>query len=277
MAVAGVGLAGQGIGVDHISAGPMAVHDHVVFDYHIPIKGDPFPHEVKEGYAYDGVDLMAAVGWHWGRAHLLTSLRLTPASRAHFAYDQDTDFKPGTDFTHGNAGPAKSRTFGLDQAFPLLHFRRAGEVGFDVGFLRQWTRYHRVTTYDLNTNPALPSNTYTRLISEQAIVYELRSSLTWAQQRRLGGWTARAKLGVTPVSAIFLRNYIPVVLAATSTEAYGGTAAIGLGHALGRWGVQISATAGRFNGYRAIEGFRREEYTLRLELERAPQIGRAHV
>src|SRR6185312_12561870 len=32
-------LAGQGTGIDFLSAGPLAVHDHIVFDYHFPIRG----------------------------------------------------------------------------------------------------------------------------------------------------------------------------------------------------------------------------------------------
>ncbi|HXE31228.1 MAG TPA: hypothetical protein VN515_05455 [Terriglobales bacterium] len=71
-------LAGQGTGIDFLSAGPLAVHDHIVFDYHFPIKGDPYHNESKEGYAFDGVDIGVVVGWHWGGTQLGTSFRAPP-------------------------------------------------------------------------------------------------------------------------------------------------------------------------------------------------------
>src|SRR6185437_9833632 len=106
IAVVGLSLAGcvvalgQSFRVESLRFGPVAVHDHLEFDYHIPIKGDPFPHEVREGYGYDGVDLELRVDWRWRGAALWTVLRGTPHSRLHFDYDQDTDFEHGTNATH---------------------------------------------------------------------------------------------------------------------------------------------------------------------------------
>ena len=259
--------AAQGIGVDSVSVGPLAVHDHVAFDLHIPIKNDPYPHEVKQGYAFDGVDLAAAIHWHWGRLRLTTRLRVTPASRLHFAYDQDTDFEPATAFTHGDEGLAHSRTFGIAQTLPLWRPPAGwGALAYRVTFLRQWTRYHAVTTYDLNTNPALPSTYYQRLISERAIIYELRSTLAWSGARRAGPWRLRGELGFTPLTSIFLRNYIPVVLAATSSEAYGANTVLSAARAWGGWRFTLRGTAGVYQGYRWIEGFSRQEYTLGLDI-----------
>lgn len=267
LAALALGLRAQGLGVDAVAVGPMAVHDHVAFDYHLAVRNDPYPHETRESYAFDGVDLAAAVQWHWGRARFATALRVTPASRLHFAYDQDTDFMPGNASTHGNEGLAHSRTFAVDQTLPLARWPGYGLLTWDIGFLRQWTRYHQVTTYDWNSNPALPSNTYTRLISEQAILYELRPSLDWESDRTFGAWQAGTKLSLTPLSAVFLHNYIPVVLAATSLQAWGGNLALGAGHRLGSWQARLIASAGVYNGYSSrTAGFRREDFSLRLEL-----------
>jgi len=261
-------LAAQGIGLDRVAVGPLAIHDHVVFDYHFRVLNDPFPHETKEGYAFDGADVAMAIDWHWDKTQLQTRLRVTPASRTHFAYDQDTDFEPNTNFTHGNEGEAKSRTFGVGQSLPFFSLGRWGAVGLDEDFLRQWTRYHQVTTYDLNTNPALASNIFTRLISEQAILYELRSTLTLSERRQWDGWTAEAKLGATPASIVWLHNYIPVVLAATSTEVYGGSAHMALSRGLGKWGAGFDLDAGRYNSYHPIAGFRREQFSVALLISR---------
>lgn len=260
--VAAQGGQAQPLG-DALQFGALAVHDHIAFNYHFRVKNDPFPHQTKEGYAFDGVDAVAALHWHWGDAHLTTTLRATPISRSHFAYDQDTDFMPGNDFTHGNAGPARSRTLGLDQSFALT---RSGHWAADLGFLRQWTRYHQVTTYDLNTNPALPSNIFSRLISERAIVYEVRPSLTWTTQSRHRAWATGAAFSATPLTEVFLRNYIPVVLAATSLSAYGGSATLAAAHALGGWTAQVGAGAGWYQNYGGTYGFRRQEFSLRLLL-----------
>jgi hypothetical protein len=98
------------VGVDSIAAGPVAIHDHVRIDFHAPVLNDPFPHEVIQGYAFDGADVGLTFEWHWGNTQLRTQVRATPVARSHFAFDQDTDFEPGTNFTHGNAGTARSRT-----------------------------------------------------------------------------------------------------------------------------------------------------------------------
>ncbi|HEY7856342.1 MAG TPA: hypothetical protein VIC32_07855 [Terriglobales bacterium] len=258
----------QGVGLDRIAVGPIGIHDHVVFDYHFRVLNDPFPHEVKEGYAFDGADVGMAINWHWNKSQLQTRFRVTPASRTHFAYDQDTDFEPNTNFTHGNEGNAKSRTFGVGQSLPLFRLGHWGAVGLDEDFLRQWTRYHRVTTYDLNSNPALPSNSFTRLISEQAIIYEVRSTLTLTERRQWAGWTAEVKLGATPASIVLLHNYIPVVLAATSTEVYGGSSHLAIGHGLGKWGAELLFDAGRYNSYHSIAGFRREQFSAEFLISR---------
>ncbi len=264
VALAGTRGWGQGVGVDQVEVGPLAVHDHVAFDYHIPIKNDPYPHEVKEGYAYDGVDVGVAIRWHWGRTRLKTQLRVTPASRLHFAYDQDTDFEPTTTFTHGDEGQAHSRTFGLKQQFPLGRLGKSRIEG-ELGFLRQWTRYHAVTTYDLNSNPTLPSNSYQRLIYERAILYELRMGLSAGRRWRVGNWEVGGKLGVVPLSSVFLHNYVPE-LAATSALAYGGTVGVEVERRVGGWGLELSGRAGQYHGYRAIEGFQRQEFALELEV-----------
>lgn len=247
--------------LDSLQFGALAIHDHIAFNYHIPVKNDPFPHQVKEGYAFDGVDALAALHWQWGGSHFITALRVTPASRSHFAYDQDTDFMSGNDFTHGNAGPARSRTFGVDQSLSLSR-----HVSADLGFLRQWTRYHQVTTYDLNSNPTLPSNIYQRLISERAIVYELRPGLTWTGRYQWDRWSTGAAFSLNPISEVFLRNYIPVVLAATSLSAYGGAVTLATAHPLGCWTAQLGANAGWYQNYGHAYGFRREEFSLRLSL-----------
>lgn len=264
---AGLHAAAQGVGLDRISFGPLAVHDHAAIDLHIPIKNDPYPHEVKEGYAFDGVDLAAAIHWHWGVARLTTRLRVTPASRLHFAYDQDTDFEPNTNVTHGDAGMARSRTFGVEQSFPLFGLPAGwGALRYRVNFLRQWTQYHTVTTYDLNSNPALPSTYYQRVIGERAIFYELRSTLAWSGARDAGPWRLRGELAYTPLTSILLHNYIPVVLAATSSEAYGVSTALGAGRRWGAWRFTLRGTAGIYQGYRWIEGFKRQEFTLALAI-----------
>jgi len=266
--------AAQGTRVDYISFGPVAVHDHVRFDLHLKIRNDPYPHETKEAYDYDGVDWEATMGWHWAGVPLITTVRATPVARLHPAYDQDTDFEPGNNFTHGNAGQAPSRTFALEQQVPLTASRgltsRRGALRYDFTFLRQWTRYRQVTTYDLNSNPSLPSNTYSRLISEQAIVYELRSGVTWNRVCACAGWTTTAHLGVVPLTAIFLHNYIPVVLAATSELAYGATAQLGVGHRLGAWRIGARGEGGWFHGYSHDGGFQRREYGVALTLTLPP-------
>lgn len=251
----------QGIGLDHISVGPILVHDHVRFDLHLHVKNDPYPHETKEGYEYDGMDWAAAVQWHWGRIPLVSTLRATPVSRLHPAYDQDTDFEPTTDSTHGNTGLAHSRTFALTQQIPV-----SPSISYTLGFLRQWTRYHDVTTYDLNTNPSLPSHVYERLISEQAILYELRSGLDWTHTCTCAGWTTTGSAGAVPLTAIYLHNYIPVVLAATSALAYGATGSLSTAHPLGAWRIELRADGGWFHGYRADAGFQRRAYAFSFTL-----------
>lgn len=264
LAVAGsMAARAQGIGIDSIGFGPVALHDHVRFDLHLKVRGDVYPHETKEAYDYDGVDLQAAMRWHWAGIPLISTLRVTPASRLHPAYDQDTDFEGSTNFTHGNAGLARSRTFALEQQMAL---NSSKSVHLDIAFLRQWTRYRQVTTYDLNSNPGLPSNTYSRLISEQAILYELRTGATWTRVCACAGWTTTGTVGVFPLAAIFLHNYVPVVLAATSEPAYGGSANLSVTHRLGAWQLGWAGDGGWFHGYSHDGGFQRREYGLAFTL-----------
>jgi hypothetical protein len=259
--------AAQNVGLDRISVGPVAVHDHIAFDLHIPIQNDPYPHEVKEGYAFDGVDLGATLHWHWGRSRFTTRFRVTPASRLHWAYDQDTDFKPATAFTHGDAGYARGRTFAIAQSFPEWRAPAGrGALRYRLSFVRQATSYHSVTTYDLNTNPALPSTSYQRVIGERAIVYELRSTVAWLGTRQAGPWQLHGELGFTPLASILLHNYIPVVLAATSSEAYGASTTLSAGRDWDGWRIAVRGTAGIYQGYRWIEGFSRQEFTFGLSV-----------
>lgn len=264
-------LAAQGVGVDQVWVGPLAVHDHVAFDYHIPIENDPFPHEVKEGYGYDGVDVGAAVDWHWGTSQLRTELRVTPAARSHFDYDQDTDFEPTTNFTHGDAGFARSRSTGVDQSITWLHFGANSTLLLGFTFLRQFTQYRQVTTYNLNSNPSLPSQTIQRLIAERAIVYQLEPKLTWRQEREWRHWTGIGELGVAPLTEILLHNYIPATLAATSTAAYGVIGGLNLRHRLGGWSFNLGGNAELDHSYGSLEGFRRQQFSLCLEIA-APRI-----
>ena len=260
------GLSAQGLGVDRLSFGPVAVHDHVTFDLHIPILNDPYPHETREGYAFDGVDLEGAMAWHWGTSPLFTEVRVTPASRAHLAFDQDTDFEPTTNFTHGNQGPARSRTVAVEQRWGLVRSPRLGAFGFQFDWERQWTRYHQVTTYDLNSNPALPSNVYTRLISERAIVYDLRMGMGWTGTRTLGNWQASLTAGVTPVERIWLANYVPVVKVVTSEPALGGTLGLALARRVGRWRFELAGDGERSRSLSSQMRFTRETYELQVLL-----------
>lgn len=259
----GVTAWGQGIGIDSISAGPVAVHDHVRFDFHIRVKNDPYPHEFKEDYAYDGADVKVRVGWHWGETPLATSIQFSPAARSHFAFDQDTDFMPDTNSTHGDAGIARSRTVMLGQEIPLWSMGRLGKLGWHESFLMQRTRYGLVTTYDLNSNPSLPSTSYQRVITEQANVYELRSTLELGKTVTHHHWNAGVLGGATPLSQILLHNYVPN-LAATSTEAYGFSGRVFVGSRIGGMGWTLGGNAGWYNSYHSIQGFRREVFSVDL-------------
>lgn len=259
---AAVLLHGQGIGVDQLQWGPVLEHDHVAFNYHIPIRDDPFPHQVKEGYAFDGADLGMTVRWHWNGAALETEIQASPASRLHFAYDQDTDFKPTTNFTHGDEGDAHSRSVRLMQSVPLLP--RQGLRG-ELAYLRQWTRYGEVTTFDLNSNPALPSNTFQRVIDERAILYEVRAGVAWAWAWKPGKWRFSAKASGVPLASIYLHNYVPE-LAATSALAYGAALELSGQRHLGAWQAEFRAGAGQYHGYRTIEGFERQQFWVECAL-----------
>lgn len=260
------GLFALQFGLDQVSAGPLWVHDHVSFAFHQPALNDPFPHEFKQGYGFDGGDLGLAFRWHWSGFHARTWLRVSPASRTHWAYDQDTDLRPTTDATHGNEGYAKSRTFGIGQELPLAGVGRLGAAIFQFDFLRQWTRYHAVTTYDLNSNPALPSVVYSRLISERAIVYELRPAVALRQSFALGGWRIEQTGSLAPVEMISLHNYIPVVLAVSSTTGYGWGEDFAVTRGLGAATVRLSGVARWENGYGRAKFFRREEFGARIEI-----------
>lgn len=255
----------QGVGLDSVAAGPLALHDHVSFEFHQPALGDPYPHEFRQGYGFDGADLGLDLGWHWGGFHTHTLLRVSPAARAHWAYDQDTDTRPGTDFTHGNAGYARSRTFGLGQQIPLGGGRRGG-LALRFDFLRQWTRYHAVTTYDLNSNPAQPSTIYSRLISERAIVEELRPEMVLGRHLRRGRWAYSVQGALAPLAWVEIRNYIPVVLATSSTEAYGLGADLAVTRRFGpAAGLRLGVRARWENGYQRAKFFRREQFALHVD------------
>ena len=261
----GVTAWAQGIRIDSVSAGPVAVHDHVRFDFHIRVQNDPYPHEFKEDYAYDGADVKLRVGWHWGETPLATSIQFSPAARSHFAFDQDTDFEPGTNSTHGDAGMARSRTLMIGQEIPLGSLAHLGRLAWNESFLMQRTRYGLVTTYDLNSNPSLPSSSYQRTIPEQANVYELRSTLELARTLDRHGWQAGVIGGATPVSQILLHNYVPN-LEATSTEAYGFSSRVFVGSRIGGMGWMLGGNAGWYNSYHSIKGFRREVFSMDLEI-----------
>ncbi len=263
----------QGLGIDRWFAGVEAVHDHVTFAFHQPALNDPYPHLVREGYAFDGVDLVLGLRWHWDRGHWVTRLRVTPAARSHWAYDEDTNFQPGDQFTHGDEGYARSRTFGVSQQFPAWHLGgrsgRWGAISYRLGLLRQFTRYHAVTTFNLNSNPVLGSMSFQRLISERAIIYELRSTLLWRRRWRRGRWRLGGGLGATPLEGVWLRNYIPVVEATSQTQAYGFSATLSASRRLGRaaaWGLRLGAHAGWESGYNSAKYFRREIFALRLQI-----------
>lgn len=270
--MAGLSLAGcivalgQGFRVESVRFGPVAVHDHLQFDYHIPIKGDPFPHEVREGYGYDGVDLELRVDLRWRGVALWTGLRGIPHSRLHFDYDQDTDFEPGTNATHGNEGYARSRSVALEQGMALWTGKSGMRADAVLGWDRQWTRYHTVTTYDLNTNPALPSKFVQRDISERAVVYELRPAFRVAQRNRYGGWETDAWAEGVPLELMLLRNYIPVVLAATSSEGYGGAAGLSVEHGWGAWRFGLAGSAGLERAWHWREMYRRQRFLLELRI-----------
>lgn len=271
--LAAPGAWAQGLGIDRWFAGVEAVHDHVTFAFHQPALNDPYPHLVREGYAFDGADLVLGLRWHWDRGHWVTRLRVTPAARSHWAYDEDTDFRPGDQFTHGDEGYARSRTFGVSQEFPAwrLGGRHGhwGSLAYRIGLLRQYTRYHAVTTFNLNSNPALGSMSFQRLISERAIIYELRTTLLWKRHWRRGRWRLGGDLGTTPLAGVWLRNYIPVVEATSQTQAYGFSAALNATRWLGRtgaWGLRLGAHADWESGYNPAKYFRREIFALRLQV-----------
>jgi hypothetical protein len=251
--------------VDAVRVGPVLTHDHFRYDLHIGIKNDPYPHEVREEYAFDGGDVGVGLQWHWGRAKLETDFQITPLARSHYAFDQDTDFKPGTDFTHGDAGTARSRSVSVRQSFPVHDFGRAGRLQYQAGLERQWSGYGWVTTYDVNSNPALPSSSYQRQLDERAILYEVNNGLTWKLPRTWGAWTTSLEAAVDPLAAVFMRNYIPE-LEATSALGYGGGFSLRVERALGGWDVAAVSTAGAEHGYRWVEGFERQRFTLSLEL-----------
>lgn len=268
LSLSATNLHGQGLGLDGWSAGPLLLHDHVTFAFHQPALGDPYPHEFKQGYAFDGADLQLRLRWRWDGLKLGTTLRVTPASRAHWAYDQDTDFRPGDDFTHGNAGVAKSRTFGLGQSLRLGRVGGLGEASLEFDFLRQWTRYHAVTTYNLNSDPSLPSQVFPRLISERAIVYEYRPGLALRRARARGKWTFAARGEFDPISLISLDNYIPVILATSSTTGFGGGVDLEAARRWGGWRISLAAGAREEGSYAPAKHFQREEFALSLGVGR---------
>lgn len=261
-------LAAQGVGVDAVQVGPVATHDHFRYDLHIGIKDDPYPHEVREEYAYDGVDVGVGIRWHWGRAKLATDVQVTPVARSHYAFDQDTDFGPDTAATHGDAGTARSRSVSVRQWMPLHDFGRRGHLRYEVGLERQWSGYGWVTTYDLNSNPALPSTSYQRQLNERAILYELEYGVQWGLERGSGAWRWGLDLTPEPLEAVFMRNHIPV-LAPTSALGYGGSVGLRVARRLGGWDFELAGTAGEQRGYRWVEGFERQRFTLSLEVQPA--------
>lgn len=56
------------------------------------------------------------------------------------------------------------------------------------------------------------------------------------------------------------------MLAATSSEAYGANTVLSAARAWGGWRFTLRGTAGVYQGYRWIEGFSRQEYTLGLDI-----------
>ncbi len=252
------------IHLDSVSAGVVAVHDHVSFDFHNRVLNDPYPHETKEGYAFDGGDLVVRAHWHWQGAALMTRVQFSPTRRAHFAYDEDTDFKPNTNFTHGNQGVARSRTFAITQRITLIKLRRRGSLWGQMGFWDQPTQYSQVETFDLNSNPSLPSNIYTRIIPEQANIHEIRLGLGWSVARPLGSWEIRNSLLAAPLSDVRLLNIIPGN-PVSSLMAYGGKESLTLigpqrGRARALHGLRLALQAGWYHNYGSLRDFRREVF-----------------
>ena len=252
------------IHLDRISAGIVAVHDHAAFDYHMLVRNDPYPHETKEGYAFDGAELVLRLHWDWQGARLLTRFQFSPARRSHFAYDQDTDFKGNTNSTHGDEGQALSRTLAVTQRMGLITSRRWGQFWGQIGFWDQPTRYGEGVTFDLNSNPALPSSSYTRVIPEQANIHEIRFGLGWSYAGRWGGWRWRESLTGVPVTSIRLINLIPNQIV-TSLLAYGGQASLSIFRPIGLQarrprGLRLALQAGRYDSFGPVMGFRREVF-----------------
>ncbi len=264
LACGAVSLPGQ-IRLNRISVGMMAVHDHVHIDFHGPVLHDPYPHEFQQGYAYDGVDLIASAYWSWGRYRQITRLRISPGTHSHFAYDQDTDFMPNNRFTHGDAGITTNRTFALSQWDEFQSLGRWGELGMTAGFSRQAAQYHQVLTYDLNSNPALPSREYYRPSPERAILYELRGGFGWRGGPRHRHWALRAHFNLTPLDQVLLHNYVPE-LAATSTLAYGFGGGLDYRVRLGDWLLTTGGDATGFNSYGPTHSFNRQIYSLHVTL-----------
>ncbi len=264
LACGAVSLLGQ-IRLNRISVGMMAVHDHVHIDFHGPVLHDPFPHEFQQGYAYDGEDLMASAYWSWGKSRQITRLRISPGTHSHFAYDQDTDFMPQNRFTHGDAGITTNRTFMLSQWDEFESLGRWGELGMTAGYLRQAAQYHQVLTYDLNSNPALPSREYYRPSPERAILYELRGGFGWRGGPQHRNWAQRAPLNNPPLGQGRLAQYVPG-LAATATPAVGVGGGLDYRVRLGNWILTTGGDAAGTNSYGPTHSFNRQVYSLHVTL-----------
>ncbi len=262
----GLNLPAQ-IGLDRVSAGLMLEHDHVHFDFHIPVLHDPYPHEFQQGYGYDGVDLVAGLRWHWDAARQITRFRLSPGAQDHFGYDQDTDYEPNTTATHGDAGTTSNHTFVFSQWSQLGRLRHWGDWGMEGGFLRQSARYHEILTYDLNSNPLLPSHEYYRSSPERAIIYELRLGLGWRGQIRKPGWSIHSNFNLLPIDQVLLHNYIPEPVA-TATLAYGFGGGLILQFDLGKWRLKTGIEAKGTNSYTPTHSFNRQLYAFQLAVGR---------
>jgi hypothetical protein len=246
--------------LDSLSIGTMAVHDHVRFDFHDRVSNDPYPHEFMQGYAFDGADLESRIAWHWGMQPLVTTLRVTPVARHHFAFDQDIDYHPAV-YMHGDAGDARSRTFGIEQQLPL-----ARRLDFDFNFVRQWSRFHDVTTFDITP---FSSNVYERTISERAVVHEIASGAIYRLPLIDGRWRVVSETRADPLGIVWLDNYVPVIHDRNSAMSFDLLERLRSSHPVGnRWQIALTGEAGWGHSYSEIHKFYREQFDVRLELVR---------
>src|SRR5690348_7752743 len=83
---------------------------------------------------------------------------------------------------------------------------------------------------------------------------------------RRGRWTYSVQGALAPLAWVEIRNYIPVVLATSSTEAYGLGADLAVTRRLGpAAGLRLGVRARWENGYQRAKFFRREQLALHVD------------